>query len=96
LQSDGELVYYYNTETQETAWSLPQQAADGEYSNNTESFIRRGDWLQQFDGEGNEYWLNEVTGESVWELPADDLQQSSTYSASTASSASAGGYTIDL
>jgi hypothetical protein len=31
--------------------------------------LRCGHWLQHFDGEGKEYWVNQITGASAWELP---------------------------
>jgi hypothetical protein len=33
--------------------------------------VRQGDWIQRFDEYGNEYWLNEVNGETSWEAPGE-------------------------
>ena len=36
----------------------------------TISFLFRiqGDWLMQFDANGNEFWVNQITGVSAWEV----------------------------
>ena len=70
--------------------------------------VRVGDWLQQFDEHGNEYWMHEITGASVWELPEDAASFTAAGAAAggiggtghssgaSSVSASAGGYTIEL
>ena len=74
--TDGE-VYYYNQETDESAWSLPGNLRghekSGLSSRNSEisvSPVRIGDWVQIVGDESSgTYWTNEETGELRWDAP---------------------------
>ena len=37
---------------------------------NDEGMMQKGDWVQNFDGNGQEYWVHQVSGQSLWELPS--------------------------
>jgi hypothetical protein len=68
-------VYYHNPESGETSWEIPQHSVEG-FTESTEAYvgITLGDeYTQMFDTDGNEYFVNHATGESVWgaDLPED-------------------------
>jgi hypothetical protein len=58
-----------------------------------------GDWLRHEDEYGREYWVNQITGQSEWEIPAEEApgdMLSHRSGSSSNVSATAGGYTIEL
>ena len=34
--------------------------------------FKKGEWVQHYDDHGQEYWVSEVTGESLWEIPSEN------------------------
>ena len=52
--------YFYNTDTEETAWELPEGA---------EIVDEGAAWEAAQDAEGNTYYVNSVSGESSWDPP---------------------------
>lgn len=54
LQDDEGRTYYYNSESQETSWTLPE----GEVV-----------WTVYTTDEGKDYYYNEATGETTWDKP---------------------------
>ena len=105
-------VYYYNHVTCESSWTPPENfqpasaaTNDGKEdlyyaaeSNVPESpaVVRQGDWIQTYDDAGNTYWFNEKTGASSWELPSQEVEQTTEEAYFPHVSATAGGYTIEL
>lgn len=79
-------IYYYNNKTGESAWELPADSEAEAVASavvdmpvvaaaaDPDGEVMRGEWLQQFDELGREYWLNQTTGESAWEVPEDGNQ----------------------
>lgn len=70
---DGQ-VYYYNSKTEETSWTLPENI---EISNGTTS-----KWEEYKTDDGRTYYYNESTGETTWDKPAE-LKPSSDVSTKT-------------
>jgi hypothetical protein len=71
-------MYYYNDATGESSWESPavQSLHETDVSNDQSSgvvvgdeFVIVGDWQQQHDENGQEYWVNLKTGVSEWSLP---------------------------
>ncbi|KAG2732558.1 hypothetical protein G9P44_004975 [Scheffersomyces stipitis] len=55
-------VYYYNSKTKETSWTLPQ----------SESSVSSGSkWQEYATDDGRKYYYNESTGETTWEMPQE-------------------------
>ena len=68
-------IYYHNPESGETSWEIPQHAMEG-FTDSTEAYVGitlGEEYTQMFDTEGNEYFVNHATGESIWsaDLPVD-------------------------
>ncbi|RLV91628.1 Actin-related protein 2/3 complex subunit 4 [Spathaspora sp. JA1] len=55
---DGQ-TYYYNSKTNETSWTLPEQ----------EVATTTSDWQEYTTDDGKTYYYNESTGETTWEKP---------------------------
>ncbi|EGW34513.1 uncharacterized protein SPAPADRAFT_149506 [Spathaspora passalidarum NRRL Y-27907] len=56
---DGQ-VYYYNSKTNETSWTLPEETA----------VVTGSQWEEYTTEDGRTYYYNESTGETTWEKPA--------------------------
>ena len=54
--------YYYNAQTGESAWELPQNAAPPPAP-------PASSWTAHATADGNTYYYNAATGESAWQLP---------------------------
>lgn len=61
VTDDEGRVYYYNSKTLETSWTLPEQETNS-------------DWKVFTTDDGKEYYYNEKSGETTWDIP-DDLQK---------------------
>ena len=80
--TDDSTPYYYNEETGETSWDFPGDQAlqaidyaceyDYDYDYNYAENDDGGgqEWYAYSDYEGNVFYYNPDTGETVWELPA--------------------------
>merc|ERR1712137_1457592 len=77
-------IYSQGQEDTERGTDMAKEMQTGEqfYDNllegsisETTAGIRSGDWLQHFDEQGQEYWVNVITGESQWELPDGGISQ---------------------
>lgn len=62
LTDDQGQVYYYNSNTQETSWTLPEKEA---------AKTTHGPWVAYTTDDGTEYYYNETTQETTWDKPAD-------------------------
>ena len=60
------IIIRYNVSTGQTSWDNPATSGLGQAR-------VIGDWSENFDEHGNSYWINMVTGESSWELPAQSI-----------------------
>lgn len=64
--------------------------------------LHQGDWLLQYDANGNEFWVNQVSGVSAWEIPSEEDAagndtDTSRHTSRLQTPANAGGaYTIEL
>jgi hypothetical protein len=102
---DNGAIYYLNNVTGESSWdfksSIPKKVEAYNLSASSvsgDSAITRGDWVQHFDeASGKQYWVNQISGESQWELPSqNNVSNVNNDVSGGGSSASAGGYTIEL
>lgn len=62
LTDDQGQTYYYNSATQETSWTLPENEAPETPKNS---------WIAYTTDDGTEYYYNEATQETTWDKPAD-------------------------
>ncbi|KAI5954838.1 PRP40 [Candida theae] len=60
LKTEDGQVYYYNKETEETSWTLPE----GE-----EASVSSSGWQEYTTDDGKTYYYNESTGETTWDKP---------------------------
>ena len=58
---DSGQLYYFNSETQESAWEAPEEGFNPPPSSS--------DWAVYKDDEDREYYYNATTGETQWEKP---------------------------
>lgn len=61
--------YWYNNETGEASWTVPEEYATGEMAGEVASAAGAGagDWVSYIDeNTGQEYWYNPATGETSW------------------------------
>lgn len=68
LQDDEGRTYYYNQDTQETVWELPE-GAEVKQDDSAAPIRRIGPWLVYTTDDGREYYYNETSGETTWENP---------------------------
>ncbi|CAN3374232.1 hypothetical protein DIURU_000889 [Diutina rugosa] len=68
LQDDEGRTYYYNQDTQETSWELPE-GAELKQEDSAEPIRRIGEWSVYTTDDGREYYYNETTGETTWDNP---------------------------
>lgn len=76
------LHYYANTVTRETSWQRPEELDIDIGSGRTRAASKGGrrgsaqknaQWVEHWDdAQSLPYFFNELTGESLWVLPADD------------------------
>lgn len=71
LKDDEGRLYYYNSETQETTWELPEGATLLAVAADTEEPQRIGEWQVFHDDEGREYYYNERREETTWDRPSE-------------------------
>ena len=65
-------VYYYDVETGESQWEVPDEMLmRSESMTMTEQPKRKSIWERHEDENGQEYWYNIETGQSQWETPAE-------------------------
>ena len=62
LKTEDGQTYYYNKETEETSWTLPE----GE-----EAVVSTSGWQEYTTDDGRTYYYNESTGETTWDKPAE-------------------------
>lgn len=69
---DSGQIYYYNAETQESAWEAPEEGFNPPPPPET------SEWVAYEDDEGREYYYNATTGETQWEKPEGFVPQAAT------------------
>jgi hypothetical protein len=82
-------LYYYNDQTQESAWEAPSDGFNPPETENEHPTVETEEdeennipWVAFTDEEGREYYYNEETGETQWDKPTkyrhapDDLKTS--------------------
>lgn len=62
LKTDEGQTYYYNKETLETSWTLPE----GE-----EASVVTSGWQEYITDDGKTYYYNESTGKTTWDKPEE-------------------------
>lgn len=79
-EDDYGRIYFFNPATGQSSWEDPTKASQTvpetsvkEESTKEPQPVLKGDWLQQFDELGREYWVNQVTGQSEWVIPEDTV-----------------------
>lgn len=59
--------YWYNNETGEASWTIPEEYATGMDATSSSSVAGMGEWVSYIDeNTGQEYWYNATTGETSW------------------------------
>eukprot|EP00939_MAST-03C_sp_MAST-3C-sp1_P003793 g3793.t1 len=72
-------VYYVNSVTQETAWNIPEASKaiverpeNGAHNDDGDGKNKlSGGWYAYVDAQGQEYYYNETTEETSWEIPIE-------------------------
>lgn len=71
-------IYYYNIETEETTWDLPNELLDND-DNKEQHGNNKNDknvWKSTIDkSTGKTYYYNKITKETVWKCPKELLEE---------------------
>jgi len=78
--------YYYNEQTFETQWNFPEydksnsvgEISDNQFDqiyNNYKFEALPANWTELLDESGNIYYLNQVTNETTWDRPYEQIKK---------------------